>query len=78
MIYRTKMNFAGHISCAYRSKGQQLLPWVPDGWERKSGQPKKTWRSTFQEDLKEKRVSWSGVRRSTSVIGVRVEESVTA
>ena len=31
-----------------------------------SDRPKNTWRSTYQEDLEEKRFSWNGVRRVAS------------
>jgi len=42
------------------------MTWVSEEGKRKKGRPKKTWRSTFQEDLKEKRVRWNGVRRVAS------------
>ena len=39
--------------------------WVPEDG-RKRGRPKKTWRSTFKEDLGEMGVSWHGARRIAS------------
>ena len=40
--------------------------WVPEDGSRKMGTPKKTWRSTFKEDLEEIGVSWHGSRRIAS------------
>ena len=34
--------------------------------QKKAGRPKRTWWSTFQEDMKEVRVSWHGARRFAS------------
>ena len=42
------------------------MHWVPADGRRKMGRPKKTWRSTFKEDLKEMGVSWHGARRIAS------------
>jgi len=39
------------------------MQWVHDGGRRRRGRPGKTWRQTFQEDLQEMRVSWSGLHR---------------
>ena len=40
--------------------------WVPEDGRRKRGWPKKTWRSTFRDDLEEMGVSWSGACRTAS------------
>ena len=40
--------------------------WVPEDGRRKRGRPKKTWRSTFKEDLEEMGVSWHEARRIAS------------
>ena len=42
------------------------LYWVPEEDRRKRGRPKKTWQSTFKEDLEEMGVSWHGARRIAS------------
>ena len=39
---------------------------VPENDRRKRGRPKKTWRSTFKEDLNEMGISWHGARRIAS------------
>jgi len=43
-----------------------VMRWIPDGGKRRRGRSSKTWRQTFQEDLQEMRVSWSGVGRVAS------------
>ena len=40
--------------------------WVPEDGTRKTGRPKKTWRSTFKEDMEEMGVSRQGARRISS------------
>ena len=40
--------------------------WVPEDGRGKRGRPKKTWRSTFKEDLEEMGVRWHGARRIAS------------
>ncbi|KAJ8351024.1 hypothetical protein AAFF_G00160910 [Aldrovandia affinis] len=42
------------------------MDWVPEGGKRKRGRPKKTWRHTFKEDLREMGVSWHGAWRVAS------------
>jgi len=49
--------------------------WMPGGGKRKRGRPSKTWRQTFQKDLQEIRVSWSGVHRAAAVIRTFVVSS---
>jgi len=44
-------------------RASDAMLWVPDGGKRRRGRPRKTWRQTFEEDLQEMRVSWSGVGR---------------
>ena len=39
---------------------------VPEDGRRRKGRPKKTWRSSFKEDLEEMGVSWHGARRIAS------------
>ena len=41
--------------------------WVPEDGRRNRGRLKKTWRSTFKEDLKEMSVSWHGAGSPVSV-----------
>ena len=63
-----RLKLAGHILRLLSDRPASVaMQWVPDGGKRRRGCPRKTWRQTFQEDLLEMRVSWSGVRR---VIGV--------
>ena len=37
----------------------RAIEWTPADGRRKGGRPKKTWRSTFREDLQARGVSWS-------------------
>ena len=37
----------------------RAIEWTPADSRRKRGRPKKTWRSTFREDLQARGVSWS-------------------
>jgi len=38
---------------------RRTTEWTPADGRRKGGRPKKTWRSTFREDLQVTGVSWS-------------------
>jgi len=62
-----RLTMAGHILWLPPDRPAVVsMQWVPDGGKRKRGCPSKTWRQTFQEDLQEMRVSWTGVRRVAS------------
>jgi len=37
---------------------RRAIEWTPADGRRKRGRPKKTWRSTFKEDLQATGVSW--------------------
>ena len=64
-IRRRKM--AGHVLRMERGRpAHTAMYWVPEDGRRKRGMPKKTWRSTFKEDLEEMGVSWNGARRIAS------------
>jgi hypothetical protein len=67
IVRKRRWKFAGHILRLPQERiASTAMSWTPENGNRKSGRPKKTWRSTFQEDLREKNVSWSGVRRVAS------------
>ena len=38
---------------------RRAIEWTPADGRRKRGRPRKTWRSTFREDLQARGVSWS-------------------
>ena len=62
---RRKM--AGHVLRLQRQRpAHTAMYWVPEDGRRKRGRPKKTWRSTFKEDLKEMGISWHGARQIDS------------
>jgi len=42
------------------------MQWTPVGGARKRGRPKKTWRRTFQEDLRRVHVSWDEAKTLAS------------
>ena len=48
---------AGHILLSIERPAHTATYWVPEVGRRKMGSPKKTWRSTFKEDLEEMGVS---------------------
>jgi len=59
------LTLAGHnmyYGCYKIDRQGVAMQWVLDGGKRRRGRLSKTWRQTFQEDLMEMRVSWSGVR----------------
>jgi len=49
------------MSCGWQQNAQPAaqLSGTPADGRRKIGRPKKTWRSTFREDLQARGVSWS-------------------
>jgi len=50
----------GHVMrMAPEHPARRAIEWTPADGRRKRGQPKKTWRSTFREDLQARGVSWS-------------------
>ncbi len=56
---------AGHVLRLQRERpAHTAMYWVPEDGRRKRGRPKKTWRSTFKEDLEEMGVSWHGAAGS--------------
>jgi len=62
-----RLTLTGHILRLSPDRPASVaMLWVPDGGKTRRGRPSKTWRQTFQKDLQEMRVSWSGVRRATS------------
>ena len=47
------------IIMAPERPARRAIEWTPADGRRKRGRPKKTWRSTFREDLRARGVSWS-------------------
>ena len=53
--------FIGHVLRLPTSRPASLvLDWTPEGGSRRRGRPKRTWRDTFAEDMREMGVSGSG------------------
>ena len=50
----------GHVHRPQSERPHTAMHWVPEDGRRKKGRPKKTWQSTFKEDLEEMGVSWHG------------------
>jgi len=51
---------AGHVMrMAPERPARRAIEWTPADGRSKRGRPKKTWRSTFREDLQARGVSWS-------------------
>jgi len=54
------MRFAGHVMrMAPERPARRAIKWTLADGRRKRGRPKKTWRSTFREDLQARGVNWS-------------------
>ena len=55
-----RFQFAGQVMrMAPERPARRAIEWTPADGRRKKGRPKKTWRSTFREDLQARGVSWS-------------------
>jgi len=60
IVGERRFRFAGHVMrMAPERLARRTIEWTPADGRRKGGRPKKTWRSTFREDLQARRVSWS-------------------
>jgi len=56
-----RLTLAGHILWLPPDRPAAVaMQWVPD---EKKTRPRKTWQQSFQEQLEEMRVNWSGVSR---------------
>jgi len=51
-----------------------VLDWTPEGGRRRRGRPKRTWRDTFAEDMREMGVSGSGIHDELEVLPVTVPD----
>ena len=64
IVTTRRRKMAGHVLRLQRERpAHTAMYWVPEDGKRKRGRPKKTWRSTFKEDLEEMGVSWHGARQ---------------
>ena len=60
IVGERRFRFAGHVMrMAPERKVRRAIEWTPADGKRKRGRPKKTWRSTFREDLQARGVNWS-------------------
>ena len=67
IVTTRRRKIAGHVLRLQRERpARTAMYWMPEDGIRKRGRPKKTWRSTFKEDLEEMGVSWHGARRIAS------------
>ena len=56
-----RRRFIGHVLRLPTSRLASLVfDWTPEGGRRRRGRPKRTWRDTFAEDMREMGVSGSG------------------
>ena len=59
IVEKRRRRFAGHVMrLPTECPARVAMEWTPKSGKPKRGRPKKTWRSTFREDLKAMRVSW--------------------
>ena len=67
IVTTRRRKIAGHVLRLQRERpAHTAMYWVSEDGRRKRGRPKKTRRSTFNEDLEEMGVSWHGARRIAS------------
>jgi hypothetical protein len=60
MVEIRRRRMAGHIlRMPAQRPASGAITWKPEGGRRSRGRPKKTWRSTFKEDLMEMGIDWS-------------------
>jgi len=60
IVRERRFRFAGHVTrMAPECPAHCAIEWTPADGRRKRDRPKKTWRSTFREDLQARGVSWS-------------------
>ena len=59
LVTTRRLRFASHVLRLHTSRpARQAIEWSPPDGKRKQGKPKKTWRSTFKEDLQERGIIW--------------------
>ena len=51
IVTTRRRKMAGHVLRLRRERPAHTMHWVPEDGRRKRGRPKKTWQSTFKEDL---------------------------
>jgi len=63
IVAERRLWMAGHIIRMPPGRpANRAMSWTPRESGRKRGRPTKTWRSTFKEDLVDRRVDWNSVR----------------
>ena len=63
MVDNRRWKFAGHvIRMGSERLARTALEWIPEGGRRGRGRPKKTWRSTFSEDMMTRGTCWEEAR----------------
>jgi hypothetical protein len=61
-IKRTKLNWIGHTLCKEAGAIEKTaLDWNPKGYRRR-GRPKRTWRRTTEDEIRETGRSWNEVK----------------
>ena len=66
-VFRTTRAAAGYSSLFTPNRPAYVaMNWQRDNGRRRPGRPTKTWRTTFNEDLHDMRLTWMGAKRSAS------------
>jgi len=61
-VGQRRFQFVGHIlQMAPERPAHSAIDWIPADGRKRKGWPRKTWQSTFHEDLHARGVSWSEV-----------------
>ena len=62
-VTRRRRKFAGHILRLPSDRPASIaINWRPQGGKRRRGRPRKSWQSTFREDLDDMGIDWEDVR----------------
>ena len=63
MVAKKRRSFAGHVLRLPVDRPASIaMNWRPQGGRRGRGRPRKTWQSTFREDLDDMGIDWKDAR----------------
>ena len=59
VMKRTRLRWLGHLHRMDEDRiPKQAMDWVPSGWKRKRGRPRKNWKDTISKDLADGGLTW--------------------
>ena len=67
IVQTRRLSLAGHVLRLPDVRPARVaMTWIADSGGRTSGRPKKTWRTSFKEDLHGTNLTWHGARRTAN------------